>query len=113
MKITIKHLEPADKNNPDAFDVKNDGSDGTEAQVARLLAAGAFRTVAILETADVDTAFGRTQSVSAPWIETEAATITAATKAAGGCRSTSVGDILETPAGSFMVDPIGFHKIAV
>ena len=113
MKITIKHLETADRDNPLARDVRFDGSRGNAAAIAALRKAGAFRTVAILDADNLDEAFARTNSIDRPWTENEAAALADAVKAAGGCRSTSVGDILETETAAFMVDPVGFTKLHV
>ena len=74
--------------------------------------AGGFRKVAEYDTADLNVVYHVTQNFDDPWIKDKAVHPTAEVLAAGGCRSTSVGDIItDAEGGMWIVASLGFESL--
>jgi len=70
-----------------------------------------YEAVAVVEAATLDEAYELTNNIDGLWINNEAVVwLSAAVKAAGGCRSTSVGDVI-VGRGTFAVASFGFDQI--
>ncbi len=76
-------------------------------EVVALLNVSAPSLVARLEEA-----YRNTQNMESPWIQGDTvAALAQGVADAGRCRSTSVGDVIQTESGLHQVRPVGFEKI--
>jgi len=112
MKTIVYHLETADRHDEDARALRWDGSEAGADAIRRLRAAGAFKPVAFLTVETLEEAFARTQNVTGSWAAAERANPENAIED-GDRRSTSVGDLIKTVDGWYMVDRIGFTPVEI
>ena len=105
---TVYHTETADPGDRDALFVKLMAA--SAAPLAALAKAGriTFTAVAKLENATLEDSFMLTNSINSPWYENEG--VTKLFKG-DGCRSTSVGDVVEEGGVYFVVTNVGFDCI--
>ncbi len=105
----IRHLEAR---NEDARMVRFDGSQDNGQAVARLLKADGFVLVAEMRAKSLDDVFARSQNVIKSWIAGDRVHGMMAVLKRGGCRSTSIGDIIEVDGVLHMVDAAGFTVVS-
>lgn len=84
----------------------------TTKKIITMFKDGEYQCVAKVDTDDMDVAFELTNNLSTPWIYNNGVDAKPC-KAGQGIRSTSVGDILETEDGVFIVAGHGFDKLDV
>lgn len=105
----IHHLKAV---NGDARDVRFDGSKDNAEAIARLLENDGYELVATMKAESLDDVFARSQNVDSAWIAAEGVHGMMAVLKRGGCRSTSIGDIIEVDGVLHMVDASGFTVVS-
>lgn len=76
--------------------------------IAKAFVGGQYDLVAEVDTNSLDVAYERTNSIQGPWWDNE----DVVAKFDGeGCRSTSVGDVVEVNGKFFIVDSFGFQPM--
>lgn len=86
-------------------------SDDLVGDAKTLFAAGEYTFIGYIDADSLDEVYAKTQNLHSPWVQAvPAAQIGAAFF--GGCRSTSVGDIIGEDGDRYhVVSPIGFEEI--
>lgn len=93
--------------------IRFDGSKASAEAISTELRVGSYRFVAELEADGLDEVFARTQNIENNWTGDEVG-LSPAVLAAGGARSTSVGDLIQSSEGEIViVDGAGFTPIRV
>lgn len=73
-----------------------------------------YNAVAVVYTDDLEKAYELTLSIMTPWFDGDFVETSESVKAAGGARSSMVGDVFVMPSGKeFMVDNCGFTALVV